>query len=99
MKAFFRGAKALLAINKTTEAIDCCDHALLLDEKNTEVKKLKQKIVEREEQNKRVEIVKKERERRKKEGQVALNKALLVSSFLFFFLGRALFNACSCSLS
>lgn len=80
VKAFFRGAKALLAINKTTEALDCCDHALLLDEKNAEVKKLRQKIVEREIEVKRVETIKTERERRRKEGTLSVQRALLVSS-------------------
>lgn len=79
IKAFFRSAKSLSALNRFTEALDCCDHALESDPSNAEVKRLRQSIVERQEKVKRREEEVAEHARRGKESKVALDKAFLVS--------------------
>lgn len=78
-KAFFRAAKALMALNKLVEAVDCCDHALSNDQNNNEVQALKASIVKKAKQLERSEREGKERERRKKALQNALKQAFLVS--------------------
>lgn len=78
-KAFYRAAKALSALGRFVEAVDCCDHALGLDGGNTEVKKLKEKIVQDGARNEKRLQEQKERERRKKELDVAMKRAFVVS--------------------
>lgn len=78
-KAFYRAAQALAALDKAVEAIDCCDHGLKVDSSNVEMEKLREKIVtEAQVKEKRI-AESKERERRKKETDMALKKAFLVS--------------------
>ncbi|PWN48076.1 hypothetical protein IE53DRAFT_381635 [Violaceomyces palustris] len=76
-KAFYRAARALLALDKLDEALDCCDHALEIDGGNLAVKKLKEKVSKRKDEVERREKEKKERERRKKELDLALKQAFL----------------------
>lgn len=77
VKAFFRSSKALFALKRFVEAIDCCDHALLHDAKNEEVKKLRTQIEKKKGEEERKEKEKIERERREKEIKLTLNKAFL----------------------
>ena len=77
IKAFYRSAKALFALERFIEAVDCCDHALLLDEGNTAARQLRARIVDRSAVVEKREEEKKERERREAEGRVAMGKALL----------------------
>jgi hypothetical protein len=76
-KAFYRSAKALMALDRFVEAVDCCDHALLLEEGNTAAKQLKAKIEARKVIVERKEAETKELQRREQEGKVAIGKALL----------------------
>lgn len=76
-KAFYRSARALFALERFIEAIDCCDHALLIEEGNSAVKQLKVKIIEKSAAVEKRETERVERERREKEGKVAIGKALL----------------------
>lgn len=78
-KAFYRAARALHALDKNVEALDCCDHALLIDANNTAVKKLRERIVKRQVYLAKLEEERKERERRKNETERALKHAFLVS--------------------
>lgn len=77
VKAFFRSAKALSALKRYVEAIDCCDHALLHEKENVEISKLRAQILQKrnDEDKKQKEFT--ERERRKKENKLALTKAFL----------------------
>lgn len=76
-KAFYRSARALFALDRFIEAIDCCDHALLLDTNNTTVQQLRKKIIDKSVAVEKKEAENKERERRKKEEIFAMGKALL----------------------
>jgi tetratricopeptide (TPR) repeat protein len=76
-KAFYRSARALLALDRFIEAIDCCDHALLVDESNSAARQLRSRIVEKSAAAERREAESKERQRREQEGKVAIGKALL----------------------
>lgn len=78
-KAFYRAAQALAALDKSVEAIDCCDHGLNIDDKNEEMRKLKEKIVKEAQLKEKRIAESNERERRKKETDMALKKAFLVS--------------------
>ena len=42
-KAYFRSATALFALDRLTEALDCCDRCLLYDKENNAVKALREK--------------------------------------------------------
>ena len=79
-KAFYRAAKALSALGRFVEAVDCCDHALELDQGNKEVKALKDKTVQDGTRNEKRLQEHKERERRRKEMDVALKRAFVVST-------------------
>lgn len=79
-KAFYRAARALHGLDRNVEAIDCCDHALAIDEANTAVKKLKAQIVEKGLQVERRKKEQEEWQRRKEATKVALGRAFLVSS-------------------
>ncbi|KAH8556912.1 hypothetical protein BGW37DRAFT_29977 [Umbelopsis sp. PMI_123] len=62
VKALYRSAKALYALERLTEALDCCDHALVVDPENKAV------IQERERCKKRIDLLdeKKRKEEEKK---------------------------------
>lgn len=76
-KAFYRSARALFALERFIEAVDCCDHALLIDAHNKTVQQLRKKIVDKSIAVEKREAESKERERREKEGKFAMGKALL----------------------
>lgn len=78
-KAFYRSAKGLFALDRFIEAIDCCDHALLIDETNQEVVKLRSAIVEKSQRFEKLKAEAKERERRAKETKTSLDRAYVVS--------------------
>lgn len=77
VKAFFRSAKALSALKRYVEAIDCCDHALLHDKDNVEIVKLRAQILKQKIEEDRKEKETAERERRTNETKTALTKAFL----------------------
>lgn len=78
IKAFYRAAKALAALGKFVEAIDCCDHGLELDAGNAEMRKLKDKIVADGVRNETRQREQKERERRAKDLDATLKRAFVV---------------------
>lgn len=80
VKAFYRAAKALSAVDKVVEAIDCCDHGLQIDEGNVDMLKLKNQVIKDAEKKIQREKDSTERERRKGEGDKALKQAFLVSA-------------------
>lgn len=66
-KAFFRSAVALIALDRTDEALDCCDRCLVFDPLNTAVKTIsdeakKKKEVKDRKEKERLERIKKEEE-------------------------------------
>lgn len=79
VKAFFRAARALFALDKTLEAADCCNHVLELEPDNKPAQALKVKVEKRAAEVERREKETLERTRRTTEGKQALQRALLVS--------------------
>ncbi|PWZ03837.1 TPR-like protein [Testicularia cyperi] len=77
-KAFYRAARALLALDKCVEAIDCCNHGIEIDAKNQAMKNLKTKAEARLKQIQDAEASKQERERRKRELDLALKQAFVL---------------------
>ncbi|KAG1053657.1 hypothetical protein G6F43_004277 [Rhizopus delemar] len=70
VKALYRSAKALFALDRLIEAIDCCDHALVVDPENKAIQDVKEKAVSRkniQEEKKRQREEKERREREKKD--------------------------------
>jgi hypothetical protein len=78
-KAFYRASRALFALDKLVEALDCCEHALLLEPANEAFLAMRKKVQARQAAIEKAAQEKKERERREKEGKLALDRALLVS--------------------
>lgn len=67
-----------MALDRFIEAVDCCDHALLVDSQNGEVAKLRASILEKADRVERRGKELEERERRQKEMKIALDKGYLV---------------------
>lgn len=85
-KAYYRAGRAFLALDKTDEAIDCCEHALKFDPDNEPIKAIKKKSQDRKALMQKWKEEKEERERRKKELETAIKQALLVSLELSCFM-------------
>ncbi|CAO1619229.1 unnamed protein product [Sympodiomycopsis kandeliae] len=77
LKAFFRAAKALAALGKFVEAIDCCDHGLEIERDNQEFKNLKQTITANAVRNEKRIQENKVREKRQKELNTAFQQAFV----------------------
>ncbi|KAI9485528.1 MAG: hypothetical protein EXX96DRAFT_545450, partial [Benjaminiella poitrasii] len=76
IKALYRSAKALFALDKLVETIDCCDHALAIDPENKPVKEIRERAANRKkiiDEKIRQQEEREARERQKKEN---LEKAL-----------------------
>ncbi|RCI05287.1 hypothetical protein CU098_007523 [Rhizopus stolonifer] len=70
VKALYRSSKALLALDKLVEAIDCCNHALTIDPENKPIQDIKQKATTRKDyidEKIRQKEEREERERNKKQ--------------------------------
>ncbi|TFY59271.1 hypothetical protein EVJ58_g5880 [Rhodofomes roseus] len=70
-KAHYRSALALVALERFDEAIDCCDRCLQFDEKNKDVRALRQraegqKFAKEEKEKKRQERIRKEQEHKRR---------------------------------
>lgn len=81
VKALYRSARALFALDKLVETIDCCDHALTVDPDNKSIKEIREKAFTRKsmiDEKIRQKEEKEERERNKKE---ILEKAFKVELF------------------
>ncbi|CAO3689367.1 unnamed protein product [Rhizopus stolonifer] len=75
VKALYRSAKALAALDRLLEAIDCCDHALMIDPENKVVHDIKKKAVDRKNMLEEKKRQKEERERREREKKDILENA------------------------
>lgn len=78
VKALYRSARALFALDRLPEAHDCCEHGLLNDPDNAAMKQLRDKIAKRIEQVEAKRRQKEERERAEKEGKARLEAAIKV---------------------
>ncbi|KAF9585631.1 hypothetical protein BGW38_001454 [Lunasporangiospora selenospora] len=76
VKALFRSAKALAALEMYKEAIDCCEHALNADPDNQPAKDELKKITTEFEQKEAIRIAREQREQRIREKKLKLERAL-----------------------
>ncbi|GJJ70115.1 hypothetical protein EMPS_02464 [Entomortierella parvispora] len=76
VKALFRSAKALFALEMFPEAIDCCEHALNLDPDNQAVKDEQAKIKKEFEHREAVRKAKELREQKIREKKMKIESAL-----------------------
>lgn len=84
VKALYRSARALLALDRVDEAHDCCEHALAVDADNAAVKAVREKCLKRKEQIEAKQRQKEERERREKEEKEKLERAFQVYSLTMY---------------
>jgi tetratricopeptide (TPR) repeat protein len=68
VKALYRSAKALYALERLTEALDCCDHALAVDPENKAV------IQERERCKKRIDLLDEKKRKEEEKKRLELEK-------------------------
>ncbi|KAG0027827.1 hypothetical protein BGZ82_008742 [Podila clonocystis] len=78
VKALFRSAKALFALEMYPEALDCCDHALNNDPDNQPVKDERAKIQAEFDRKEAIKKEKEERERKTREKKLMISNALEV---------------------
>ena len=78
VKAWYRSARACLALDKIPEALDACHRGLEIDSKNSALHSLLTKITERKELVEEKEQKTKQREERQKAEERALRIALKV---------------------
>ncbi len=77
-KAYYRAARALMALDRPTECIDCCKRGLAsANPENKDIKLLLTKATQRKESQDRTIAERAERERRKQQTQRALMQAFL----------------------
>ncbi|RIB16624.1 hypothetical protein C2G38_2189450 [Gigaspora rosea] len=76
IKAFYRSAKALNALDKIDQALDCCEHGLGIEPNNLVLQQLKETCIKRQEILNQKAKIKEERERKEREKQEALKKAI-----------------------
>lgn len=76
VKALFRSAKALFALEMFPEAIDCCEHALNVDPDNQPVKDEQAKIRKEFEQREAIRKAKELREQQIREKKMKIESAL-----------------------
>lgn len=77
-KAFYRAARALIALDRGEDAIKCCEHGLDVNPDNEAIKGLKRKAEEKLERAARAEAEKVERKRREEGMAKAVQQALVV---------------------
>ncbi|KAF9547890.1 hypothetical protein EC957_007617 [Mortierella hygrophila] len=76
VKALFRSAKALFALEMFPEALDCCEHALLNDPDNQPVKDEQAKIKAEFDRREKIRIAKELREQKIREKKLLIEGAL-----------------------
>lgn len=76
VKALYRSARALFALDKLVETIDCCDVALAVDPENKNVKDIREKASKRKHEIDEKIRQKEEREERERNKKQILSKAL-----------------------
>lgn len=78
VKALYRSVKALFALDKLVETIDCCDHALSIDPENKNINDIRQKALTRKNEIDEKIRQKEEREERERNKKQILANALEV---------------------
>ncbi|CAG8565812.1 5008_t:CDS:2 [Scutellospora calospora] len=76
IKAFYRSAKALYALDKIDQALDCCEHGLRIEPNNVALQQLKETCIKQTEILNQKAIIKEERERKDRETKEALENAI-----------------------
>ncbi|CAG8610887.1 1966_t:CDS:2 [Funneliformis mosseae] len=76
IKAYYRSAKALYALDKIEEAIDCCEHGLAVQPNNKVLQNEKVKCLNRKEILEKKRREKEERERKERESKEELARAI-----------------------
>ncbi|CEP07819.1 hypothetical protein [Parasitella parasitica] len=76
VKAWYRSAKALFALDKLVETIDCCDHALEVDATNKPIQDIRQQALKR-----KIMIDEIIRQKEEREEQERNKKQLLENAF------------------
>ncbi|CAO3651895.1 unnamed protein product [Mucor hiemalis] len=76
IKAFYRSARALLALDKLVETIDCCDHALSVEPDNKPLAEIREKALSRKHMIDEKIRLKEEKEERERNKKAILDKAL-----------------------
>ncbi|CAG8543874.1 7674_t:CDS:2 [Dentiscutata erythropus] len=76
IKAFYRSAKALYALDKIDQALDCCEHGIEIGPNNLALQQLKEICIKRKEILDQKAKIKEERERKEREKKEALEKAI-----------------------
>ncbi|KAI8825649.1 uncharacterized protein EV422DRAFT_135244 [Fimicolochytrium jonesii] len=77
IKAYYRSAKALIALDKLAEAIDCCDIGLKIDPNNAALSVERKKAVDRKMLQEETDRKRKEREERIKREEGEVQQAIL----------------------
>ncbi|TPX72699.1 hypothetical protein SpCBS45565_g00019 [Spizellomyces sp. 'palustris'] len=78
VKAYYRSAKALLALDKIPEALDCCERGLKVDADNVALKKEREKVLKRKQVVDEMERRRQEQEAKRKEDDLRLQEAIMV---------------------
>ncbi|CAG8735928.1 13664_t:CDS:2 [Cetraspora pellucida] len=78
IKAFYRSAKALHALDKIDQALDCCEHGLKIEPNNLALQQLEETCVKRKEVLEQKAKIKKEHERKERETKEALENAIKI---------------------
>ncbi|KAK9727872.1 HSP70/90 co-chaperone [Basidiobolus ranarum] len=76
VKALYRSARALRALEKYLEAIDCCDWALKFEPNNKSVAQEKQLCIKQKEEKEKKELRRQERERLERERKDKIDQAI-----------------------
>ncbi|KAF8913728.1 40S ribosomal protein S7 [Gymnopilus junonius] len=83
-KAYYRSALALIALERSEEALDCCNRCLSYDADNAGVKSVRERAVKMKEEKERTEREKQERLRKEEEQKLAMKRALRERNLIIF---------------
>ncbi|KAF7723207.1 hypothetical protein EC973_002282 [Apophysomyces ossiformis] len=75
VKALYRSARALYALDRVDEAHDCCEHGLAADPENQAIKKIREDCIQRKKTIELAQQRKEKKEREEKEAKERLEKA------------------------
>ncbi|KAJ3043836.1 40S ribosomal protein [Rhizophlyctis rosea] len=76
IKAFFRSTKALLALDRVDEALDCCDLGLSREPNNKALQSLRVSIVKRKQEMEEMEVKRKQKEEKRREEEEKLAETI-----------------------
>lgn len=83
IKALYRSSRALFALDKLVETIDCCDHALAFDPENKAIAEIRSKALTRKNMIDEKIRQKEEKEERERNKKMILDKAFKVILFIY----------------